>query len=56
MNSTMSLHQLQRISILVADVISSAPPEHPKTRRLVCRLADLDQVIAAKKSHEGNTA
>jgi hypothetical protein len=51
----MTLHQLQRISGLVEDVIASAPPKHPKARRLVRRLADLDQVIAAKKSREGKT-
>ena len=54
MNSNMSLHQLQRISGLVDGVIAVAPPKLPQTRRLVRRLADLDQVIAVKKSREGN--
>jgi hypothetical protein len=53
--SIMTLHQLERISGMVSDVIAKAPPKHPTTRRLCLKLAALDQVIAERKSHKGET-
>jgi hypothetical protein len=49
----MTIHQLERISTLVQQVIEKGKPKHPKIRSLCVKLANLDQVIAEKKSREG---
>jgi hypothetical protein len=48
----MTIHQLERISTLVEQVIEKGKPKHPKIRGLCVKLANLDQVIAKKKDCE----
>lgn len=51
--SALTIYQLEQISGMVTEIIAKAPPKRLETRRLVLRLATLDQVVARKKEYEG---
>ncbi len=54
--SVLTLHQLERIAGMIEDIIAKAPPKHPRARKLVVRLAALDQVITERKDRKGEVA